>query len=84
MRPVPVADGATIASYPRCCAAYAVADYPSVTVPAGLRDFIGPSGLTFTGGYLRDGEVLGYACAYEQASGLRVAPAVGEGTPRDE
>jgi amidase len=64
--------------------AYAVAGYPSVTVPAGVDDLFGAVGVTFTGGYLQDGEVLGFAYAFEQASGLRVAPAVGSDAPEDE
>jgi len=63
--------------------AYAVAGYPAVTVPAGLRPFVGPHGLTFTGGYLADGEVLGYAYAFEQASQLREVPATVPGASDD-
>ena len=64
--------------------AYAVAGYPAVTVPAGQNEFTGPSGLTFTGGYLQDGEVLGFAYSFEQASALREAPTVRGDVPKDE
>jgi amidase len=46
--------------------AYAVAGYPAITVP------MSPAvGLTFTGGYLSDGEMVGMAYAYEQATKVR-------------
>ncbi len=64
--------------------AYAVAGYPAVTVPAGQSEFTGPSGLTFAGGYLQDGEVLGFAYSFEQASVLREAPTVRGDVPKDE
>jgi len=56
---------------------YAVAGYPSVTVPAGLRPTGEAIGLTFTGSYLEDAQVLAYAYAFEQASMLREVPPVG-------
>ena len=54
--------------------AYAVAGYPALTVPAGIAADGTPRGLTFQGGYLEDGEVIGYAFAFEQATMLRVLP----------
>ena len=55
--------------------AYAVAGYPAITVPDGqLTDF---SGLTIIGPYLSDGELIGYAFAFEQATQARMAPPVG-------
>jgi len=56
---------------------YAVAGYPSVTVPAGLRPTGEAIGLTFTGSYLEDAQVLAYAYAFEQATGLREVPPTG-------
>jgi amidase len=57
--------------------AYAVAGYPAVTVPAGRSETQGAIGLTFSGPHLSDGELLGYAYAFEQATGLRVVPEAG-------
>jgi amidase len=56
---------------------YAVAGYPTVTVPAGLRPTGEAIGLTFTGDYLEDAQVLAYAYAFEQASQLREVPPAG-------
>lgn len=56
--------------------AYAVAGYPAITVPDGpLADF---SGLTLIGPYLSDGELIGYAFAFEQATMARTSPPVGQ------
>jgi len=61
----------------RFSSTYAVAGYPSVTVPAGLRPTGEAVGLTFTGDYLDDAQVLAYAYAFEQASKLREVPPAG-------
>jgi Asp-tRNA(Asn)/Glu-tRNA(Gln) amidotransferase A subunit family amidase len=56
--------------------AYAVAGYPAITVPDGpLSDF---SGLTLIGPYLSDGELIGCAFAFEQATKVRTSPPVGD------
>ena len=56
--------------------AYAVAGYPAITVPDGpLSDF---SGLTLIGPYLSDGELIGYAFAFEQATKVRTSPPQGD------
>lgn len=52
---------------------YAAAGYPAITVPSQPG-----AGVTFTGPFLADGELIGYAFAFEQASQLRQAPPVGE------
>ena len=51
--------------------AYAMAGYPAITVTAELA-----TGLTFTGPYLSDGELVSYGYAFEQATGVRAAPVV--------
>lgn len=63
-----------VSSSNRLSNAYAVAGYPAVTVPAGRSDDGGTHSLTFTGRYLEDGPLIGYAYAFEQASGLRELP----------
>ncbi len=63
-----------VSSGNRLAGAYAVAGYPAITVPAGLLDDSTAVGLTFTGRYLEDGPLIGYAYAFEQASGLRELP----------
>ena len=55
----------------------AVSGYASVTVPAGYVAGL-PVGLSFIGGPLSDGQLIGYAYAFEQAARIRVAP----GPPR--
>ena len=56
--------------------AYAVAGYPAITVPDGpLSDF---SGQTLIGPYLSDGELIGYAFAFEQATKVRTSPPQGD------
>ena len=52
--------------------AYAIAGYPAVTVPTQPV-----LGLTFTGPYLSDGELIGYAHAFEHATEARLVPPVG-------
>lgn len=54
--------------------AYAVAGYPSVTVPLGATGADGAKGLTFSGPHLADSDVLNFAHAFEQATRLRVVP----------
>ena len=56
---------------------YAVAGYPAITVPAGLDATGLPLGLTFSGRLLEDGEIIGLAYAYEQATQQRQVPQVG-------
>ena len=51
----------------------AVSGYPSVTVPAGYVADL-PVGLSFIGGAWRDGPLIGYAHAFEQAAKARVPP----------
>lgn len=63
-----------VSSGNRLSGAYAVAGYPAITVPAGRLEDGTAVGLTFTGRYLEDGPLLGYAYAFEQASGLREPP----------
>ena len=63
-----------ITSGNRLSGAYAVAGYPAITVPAGFGSDGNPRGLTFTGRYLEDGAIIGYAYAFEQAAGLRQPP----------
>jgi amidase len=56
---------------------YPTAGYPAITVPGGLNSEDRPFGATFVGQYLSDGELLGMAYAFEQASQARVIPPVG-------
>lgn len=60
--------------------AYPLAGYPAITVPDGPLGEDGPLGqlygLTLVGPYLSDGELIGYAYAYEQASQARTAPPI--------
>ena len=51
----------------------AVAGYPSVTAPAGYVAGL-PVGLSFIGAAWRDGPLIGYAHAFEQAAGARMPP----------
>ena len=51
----------------------AVSGYPSVTVPAGYVAGL-PVGLSFIAGAWRDGPLIGYAYAFEQAARARVPP----------
>jgi amidase len=54
---------------------YACGGCPAVTVPAGyFSDNGAPVGITFLGPFLTDGEVIGYAYAYEQVSKRRMPP----------
>lgn len=61
---------------------YATAGYPAITVPLGLRSKGGastlgmPVGITFIGKAGQDAKLLAYAYAFEQATNLRVEPAV--------
>ncbi len=56
-----------------CSTPPAVAGYPHVTVPAGYVHGL-PVGLSFFSGAFKDGKVLGYAFAFEQATRVRRAP----------
>lgn len=47
---------------------------PGVTVPMGYSKEGAPMGLEFMGKFLQDGNILGYAYDYEQATHWRVAP----------
>jgi amidase len=51
---------------------YASAGYPAITVPLGLRANGMPTGATLIGRPGRDGQLLGHAHAFEQATRLRV------------
>ena len=51
----------------------AVSGYPSVTVPAGYVAGL-PVGLSFIAATWRDGPLVGYAHAFEQAARARVPP----------
>jgi amidase len=67
---------------------YATAGYPAITVPLGLRvkgsvlsqakvSSVGmPAGITFIGKAGEDAKLLAYAYAFEQATNLRVQPAL--------
>jgi amidase len=67
---------------------YATAGYPAITVPLGLRATGGviqpsnvssvgmPVGITFIGKRGEDATLLAYAYAFEQATQLRVRPAL--------
>jgi len=55
-------------------ALYATAGYPAITVPLGLRADGMPVGVTLIGKPGTDGQLLGFAYAFEQATRLRVAP----------
>jgi amidase len=51
----------------------AVAGYPSITVPVGLRDNT-PAGMLFFGRAFSDAQLIKYAYAFEQATKARVTP----------
>ena len=51
----------------------AIAGYPSLTVPMGDVHGV-PVGISFMGAHGTDAALLGYGYAYEQASGIRLAP----------
>lgn len=53
---------------------YALAGYPAVTVPLGLRANGAPTGVTFIGKPGQDAQLLAYAYAFEQATMLRQDP----------
>ncbi|MCB9155420.1 MAG: alpha/beta fold hydrolase, partial [Caldilineae bacterium] len=53
---------------------YALAGYPAITVPLGLRANGAPTGVTLIGKPGQDAELLAYAYAFEQASMLKVTP----------
>jgi len=53
--------------------AAAVAGYPHITVPAGFISEL-PVGISFTGRAFSDAKLIGYACAFEQATKSRRAP----------
>lgn len=51
----------------------AIAGYPHVTVPAGMVHGL-PVGLSFFSGPFQEGKLLGFAHAFERATGARRAP----------
>ncbi len=51
----------------------AMAGYPHITVPMGMVMGL-PVGFSFIAGAYREGELLGLAYSFEQASGKRAAP----------
>jgi amidase len=53
---------------------YATAGYPAITVPLGLRASGIPVGVTLIGKPGADGQLLGFAHVFEQATRLRVSP----------
>ena len=56
-----------------CSTPPAMAGYPHVTVPAGYVDGL-PVALSFYGAANTDGDLLGFAYAFEQATRVRRAP----------
>lgn len=56
---------------------YATANYPAITVPLGLRANGMPVGGTFIGKPGSEAQLLAVAYAFEQATSLRVNPALG-------
>ena len=55
---------------------YATANYPAITVPLGLRANGMPVGVTLIGKPGSEAKLLSYAYALEQATKLRVTPAL--------
>jgi amidase len=55
---------------------YATAGYPAITVPLGVRADGMPVGVALIGKPGTDGQLLGYAYAFEQATRLRVPPSL--------
>ena len=55
---------------------YATAGYPAVTVPLGLRAIGMPTGVVFIGRRDADAALVQCAFAFEQATNLRVTPAL--------
>ncbi|HEX5993466.1 MAG TPA: amidase family protein [Thermomicrobiales bacterium] len=55
---------------------YPFAGFPAIAVPAGLYPGGAPFSVTFIGRSRADAELIGIAYAYEQASRLRVPPAL--------
>lgn len=53
--------------------AAAISGYPNLTVPMGEVNAL-PIGISFTGAKGADADLLSYGYAYEQASGVRLAP----------
>lgn len=53
---------------------YAAAGFPAVVAPAGLDESGQPIGLTFVADAQKEGELLGMAYAFEQATHLRQEP----------
>ncbi|THA56483.1 hypothetical protein E6P78_32115 [Streptomyces sp. A0958] len=51
-----------------------MAGYPHITVPAGYARGALPVGISFLGTRFSDARLLGYACAFEQATHARKAP----------
>src|SRR5215213_69228 len=61
---------------------YPFAGFPAIAVPAGRYPGGAPFSVTFIGRPRSDASLIGFAYAYEQASRLRVPPALaGEATP---
>jgi amidase len=54
---------------------YATAGYPAITVPLGLDSTGAPNGVTFIGKPGGEVQLLGFAFAFEEATGYRVPPA---------
>ena len=61
---------------------YPFAGFPAIAVPAGLYPGGAPFSVTFIGRPRTDAELIGVAYAYEQASRLRVRPALAGGAAR--
>ena len=56
-----------------CCPPAAMAGYPHITVPMGMMHGL-PVGFSFMAGAYREGEIIGFAYAFEQATKKRSAP----------
>jgi amidase len=56
-----------------CSTPPAMAGYPHISIPAGYVHGL-PTGLSFFSGAYQEGKLIGYACAFEQATQVRRPP----------